>query len=76
MRYYIGNCINNPFERIELLVEVTERAKTITKKTFLAGVYLDDKIKKNIKDYPDDFEFFSYKGIYFFTHSGIEYFYK
>jgi len=76
MKEFIGTCVNNPFERIELLVEITEGAKKISKKKFFENCFIHPDIIKIIKKYPYDYEFYQYKDIMFYIWSGIEHFYK
>lgn len=76
MKEFIGTCVENPFERIELLVEITEKARPISKKRFIENCYIHPDIIKAIKQYPDDYEFFEYKDVMFYVWSAIEHFYK
>ena len=79
--YYIGDCVGNPFNSVEELRDVIENAKQVSKKRFLENVNIEvsgeDAIKA-MKEYPADFSFYynKDKDIYFFTDSGIEFFYK
>lgn len=76
MKSFIGTCVENPFNRIELLVKITENGKQISKKKFLENCILNSAIKKDIKEYPHDFIFYEYKDTMYFRHSAIEYFYQ
>ncbi len=70
-----GTCVENPFGRIEALVKVVEDAIEITKQTFFKHCFIHSKIVAQIKQYPNDYEFFKRRGIYFYRWSAIEHFY-
>lgn len=81
-KQYQGSCVDNPFHNINRLQEVIDDAKEITKKTFLSHADVDDfkiwghQFKELLKRFPRDFVFYCYKNkIYFFIHSGIEFFF-
>ncbi|GAG98572.1 unnamed protein product [marine sediment metagenome] len=73
---FIGNCVKNPFNYINILAEIVDKAKEITKKTFLKYCIITDKQKSKMKEYPNDYTFWKNRNIYFYRHSGIEYFYE
>lgn len=73
---FIGTCVENPFERIELLAEIVENAKKIFKKKFFEHCFIHPDIIKAIKQFPNDYEFYQYKDIMFYEWSGIEHFYQ
>ena len=76
-KYYIGSCVNNPFKSTEKLMEIIDKAREITIKTFLRNVSVAPHNREGFKEYPNDYTFHkSGKDIYFFTHSAIEYFYS
>jgi len=80
MKEFIGTCVENPFERIEELVRVKENAKKIAKRAFLKQCFVEDKIQRQMKKHPGDYEFYKcidrwYSEVYFYEWSGIEYFY-
>jgi hypothetical protein len=70
-----GTCVENPFRNIETLCDVVEKAIKITKRTFLQHCFIHCEILKNMKQFPNDYEFFKYKNIYFYRWSAIEHFY-
>ena len=76
MKEFIGTCVENPFGRIETLVEVTENAQEITKPTFLRKCCIHPDTLKEMRQYPNDYEFYRFKDIYFYTWSAIEHFYS
>lgn len=77
----IGTCVNNPFDNIEELTKVIDNSKDISQKTFLkrceiAGLRVFDMpLPEALRDFPNDFEFYRYRNIYFFTHSRTEHFF-
>jgi len=76
MKDYIGNCINNPFDDVEILQTIIEEAREITEQDFFMNCEHCNTFRIDVKDYPDDYMFYRYEDIYFYTHSGIEYFYR
>lgn len=82
-KYFIGTCVENPFEEMDALVNVVDNySQVISKNEFLKHCFVDPEIQEKIKQYPNDFEFYKSKTrlfeidfIYFYSHSGIEYFY-
>lgn len=79
-KIYQGNCIENPFHTIDKIREVVYNAEEISKSTFLKNVGMTtwgtlDTLKFGMKVFPNDFTYYKYKNIYFFRHSGIEYFF-
>ena len=73
LKNYIGNCVNPPYE-IEQLIEITENAEEIKKQVFLNMCYVSEDFEKMINSKCTTFHY--YRGICFFTHSGIEYFFE
>ena len=78
---YFWNCTNNPFNTLEELSEACESTNEITKEEFLKTCKIENhlytnNIHKDLKYFPNDFSFYKFKEIYFYTHSCIEYFYK
>ncbi len=79
-KQYIWSCVTNPFKTIDKLSCIIDNAKEITKETFFKNCdfipidYVENK--KQFDLYPNDFSFYKYKTIYFYTHSAIEYFYN
>jgi hypothetical protein len=81
MKEYIGNCVGNPFGSLTRLSEVIDDAKSISKKKFLEECNTEMELhgyplKQTIKQFPNDFDYYQYKDIMFFTHSCIEYFFR
>lgn len=82
MKEYIGNCVGNPFGSLMRLSEVIDGAKSISNKKFLKECNTEDvelygyQLKQMIKQFSNDFDYFQYKDIMFFTHSCIEYFFR
>lgn len=80
---YIGDCVFNPFSTLTKLNKIISQAREISKETFLKNVNIEGftlygvPLKRMMKDYPNDFTYYSYKGkIYFFTHSKTEHFFR
>lgn len=73
---FSGTCVENPFGRIETLVKVIDNAIEITKQTFFKHCILSAELVAEIRLYPNDYRFYKYKSIYFYTWSAIEHFYK
>jgi len=78
-KQFLGDCVHNPFDSKEELDNIINDAIEISKKEFLENVEIDigddDTMRRMIKEYPNDFEFFKNNDIYFLRHSAIEYFY-
>ena len=70
-----GTCVENPFGQFEMLVKVIDNAKEITKQTFFKHCFVHPEIVTQMKQYPNDYEFYKYQDIYFFCWSAIEYFF-
>jgi hypothetical protein len=87
-----GTCVGNPFDTVERLSDVIDNAVPISKEEFLRNcdvtegfepdhtIFGGQDLKKTMKEFPNDFEYYKGvgkdRGIYFFTHSAIEHFYK
>ena len=84
MRQFIGSCVENPFGDIGVLTNVVENhAKPISMRTFLKECPVADHLKRDMRQFPGDYEFYRSKMwldnpcyILFFRHSAIEYFYN
>lgn len=74
-KQFVGTCVNNPFNDVNTLMEIIDKSKEITKATFLKHGDVENHLKVNMHVFPQDYEFFKYKKIYFFTWSMIEHFY-
>jgi hypothetical protein len=72
----IGTCINNPFKSLERLEEVINKAKRISKKVFFYHCAVPELIALDMKQYPNDFEFYKNGEVYFYKWSAIEHFYR
>jgi len=72
---FIGDCVNNPFASLETLSEIIDNAREITKKTFIKYCDVENDLRQDMKQFPNDYTFFKYQNIYFFTWSAIEHFY-
>lgn len=75
MKEFQGTCVGNPFGRIERLIEIVDNAIEITKRTFYKHCLIHPDISTQIKRFPNDYGFYKYQGIYFYTWSAIEHFY-
>ncbi len=76
MKEYIGNCVSNPFDSVEILSTIIENGKKVSKKKFLGVCDIYYAIINSMKEYPQDYEFYKSGEIYFYVHSAIEYFFK
>lgn len=47
---FIGTCVKNPFKEIEILVEVTERARKVSREAFLkhCGNGINQEVKNPV----------------------------
>ena len=76
MKQFIGDCVENPFGRIETLVKITEGATSISKLSFLKQANIPPSILSDMHQSPNDYKFYRYSTIYFYTWSAIEHFYS
>jgi len=76
MKDFIGTCVENPFDRIEILTRVVDRATEITKHTFLKQCVVHLDTLADMRRFPNDYCFFKSKNVYFYEWSAIEYFYS
>ncbi len=76
MKTFFGTCVDNPFGILSRLCQVIDNARTISKRTFLRHCFVEPEIVADFERFPYDYEFFSNRGIYFYTWSAIEHFYK
>jgi len=74
-KQFIGDCVGNPFDSVESLSSIIESARDIIKQTFLRNCEVNAILRRDMRAFPNDYSFSKYKGIYFFTWSGIEHFY-
>lgn len=75
MRGFQGTCVGNPFDDIDILCQVIEDAREITKQTFLRRCDVYPDTKKEFTKWPRDYTFYKNKNVYFYTWSCIEHFY-
>lgn len=76
-RTFAGTCVHNPFGSIENLQRIIDSGIKCNREHFFRECEVDDEIKKMIKAFPRDFVFYRTKsGVYFYTWSAIEHFYK
>ena len=73
---FIGTCVENPFEDDTILYEMVENAKEISKQTFFKHCNITLDHKRMMRDYPNDYQFYKNKNLYFYKWSAIEYFYN
>ena len=76
MKEFIGTCVENPFDRIEELVRITENGKEITAKTFRQHCSIHPDILKDMRQFPNDYTYYKFQDIYYYEWSAIEYFYN
>ena len=83
-KVFIATCVNGlndeqfreyVAEDATLLAQLVDNSKEITKNTFLKNCFVEEEIKKAIKQYPHDYCYYKNKNIYFYTWSAIEHFY-
>ena len=72
---FIWSCVDNPFKDLITLSYVIDNGKEINKRNFLNKCDVSIKLKKDMKEYQNDYRYYNQDWIYFFTHSAIEYFY-
>lgn len=76
MKIFKGDCVHNPFETSDKLIEIIDRAREIKKHTFFKHCLIEAQIVAEMYKFPNDFRFFkSAGGIYFYQWSAIEHFY-
>ncbi len=76
MKEFIGTCVENPFSSLRILQKVIEDAKAISKQTFLKHCEVEPHILHAFNEYPNDYEFYRYNEVCFYTWSAIEHFYN
>ena len=75
-KYFIGTCVGNPFKTVNALIQIIDKGIKISRKCFIENCDLDERLIGEMKTYKYDYEYFNSGGIFFFTHSAIENFYK
>ena len=75
MKEFIGTCVENPFRRIETLVEIVDNAQEITKQTFLKHCFVHPDLLADMRRFPNDYSFWKCKNVYYYEWSAIEHFY-
>lgn len=81
---FIGDCVGNPFEDVNILSEVIDGGKEISRKIFLHNCNVEgiklfgESLEIETKKYPNSFSFYynEEEDVYFFENSAIEYFFK
>lgn len=77
MKQFIGTCVNNPFHTIDKLNSIIDKSIPITRGCFLNRCEVPEKVKREMYQFPNDFEYrHSTNGIAFYIWSAIEHFYK
>lgn len=76
MKQFIGDCITNPLGSVNVLSNVIEEARQIGKRAFLLHCDVPKEIKKDMRRFPADYEYYKNGSLYFYTWSAIEYFYQ
>lgn len=81
MKTFICDCTNPDFKELGVkdvneFSDFIDNSDSIEESEFLENCDIEDSLKLNIKEYPNDFNFFSNGNIYFFTHSCIEHFFR
>ena len=75
-REFIGTCVENPFDRIEILAGIVNQAEEISRQTFLEHCVVHEDILRDMRRFPNDYSYYKYKTIYFYDWSAIEHFYN
>lgn len=76
MKQFIGDCVGgNPLPPEYSLEDVIDNATEIDADEFLNECEVDDKTKVGMYEFPNDYGFYKYQDIYFYTWSVIEHFY-
>lgn len=76
MKQAIGTCVYNPFGTVRELERVIDAGRKVSRRRFLMNCDVDEATRAQIKQFPDDYEFFRSGAIWFFTWSAIEHFYR
>ena len=75
MKSFIGTCVGNPFDSIDILCGTIEEASEITKGKFLGSCYIEWDIIAQMERFPNDYSYYENNDIMFFEWSLIEHFY-
>jgi len=73
MKEFLRSCVSPLTEELETAIE---EADFTDRKFFARQCNLDPEIALEMLRYPNDFDFYQYKDILFYTSSCIEYFYR
>lgn len=81
MKYFICNCVNPDYKELGVkdvneFIDFIDNAESIIKKEFLGNCKVKNFLIIEMGKFPNDFNFYKNGGIFFYTHSMIEYFYK
>ncbi len=77
---YVGTCVRNPFPTVQDLSDVIDRAREITKRTFMLYCrhHLNDEVLSLMRDFPNSYRYYKSKHgdrlVYYFEWSRIEHF--
>lgn len=76
----ICSCVNVDYEVLGIedvneLIDLVDNAKEISKEEFLENCDLEGK-EDELNEYPNDFEFYKNRDIFFIRNSAIEQFFK
>ena len=72
---FIGTCVENPFGNIGALCRITDGGRRVGKKAFFSRCFVHPDIKRQMREYPGDYNFYKYRDVYFYKWSAIEHFY-
>jgi len=74
MKTFWCDCVN-PEMNLETLDRVIDEAEEITREEFFNEI-ADEGLEERVDEFPDNYTFWKYEDIYFFTWSAIEHFYR
>jgi hypothetical protein len=75
MKNFLGTCVDNPFKTMDKLCKIIDKGKKITRKLFFESCDIDEELKKLMRKFPRDFEFYQSGQYMFYVWSAIEHFY-
>ena len=81
MKEFICNCVTPDFKELGVkdvneFSDFIDNGNSINEEEFLNSCEVEETLILNIKEYPNDYDFFENGDIMFFTHSCIEHFFK
>jgi hypothetical protein len=74
LKEFIFDCVN-PGINVKRLSNVVDNAREIQKSTFMKNCNVDESIRENMMEFPNDYRYFKSSEFYFYTWSCIEFFY-